>query len=93
MKKIVLSALLLASMSVVTSCKKTYSCECKTTYTDGNSDVITLTQVKSIDEKMKEKQATASCKESEAQMNYVNDDLNADPTGSYYDINSTCAIK
>ncbi len=93
MKKIVLSALLVTSVFVVTSCKKSYSCECKTTYTDGNFDQITLTQVKSIDEKMKEKQATASCKESETQMNYVNDDLNADPTGTYYDIKSTCTLK
>jgi hypothetical protein len=77
----------------MTSCKKVYSCECKTTYTDGNSDLITLTQVKSIDEKMKEKQATASCKESEEQMNYVNNDLNEDPTGPYTDIKSTCALK
>lgn len=93
MKKLIIAAIVVASMSTVTSCKKSYSCECKTTYTDGNFDQITLTQVNSISEKMKEKQATASCKETQEQMNVVNNDLNEDPTGSYFDIKSTCALK
>jgi hypothetical protein len=93
MKKVLLSVLVLASISTFTSCKKSYSCECKTTYTDGNGDVITLTQTSPLSEKMKEKQASASCKESQTQMSYVNADLNTDPTGPYEDIATTCAIK
>ncbi|MBP6755759.1 MAG: hypothetical protein KA210_06400 [Bacteroidia bacterium] len=93
MKKVLLSVLVLASVSMFTSCKKSYSCECKTTYTDGNGDVITLTQTSPLSEKMKEKQASASCKESQTQMSYVNADLNTDPTGPYEDIATTCAIK
>jgi hypothetical protein len=93
MKKLLLSVLVLASVSTFTSCKKSYSCECKTTYTDGAGDANTLTQVSSLSEKMKEKQATASCKESQTQMNSVNADLNADPTGPYFDIATTCAVK
>ena len=93
MKKLLFSALLLAGLSTFTSCKKAYSCECKTTYTDGNGDGISLTQVSALDEKMKEKQATSSCKESQTQMNAVNADLNADPTGPYEDIASTCIVK
>jgi hypothetical protein len=92
-KKLIVASLVLISAAFTTSCKKSYGCECKTTYTDGNGDLITLTQTKAIDEKMKEKQATASCTESEAQMTYVNNDLNADPTGSYEDIKTTCILK
>jgi len=93
MKKVLFSALLLAGLSTFTSCKKAYSCECKTTYTDGNGDAITLTQVSALDEKMKEKQATSSCKESQTQLNVVNADLNADTAGTYDDIKSTCLVK
>ena len=42
---------------------------------------------------MKEKQATATCKESQTQMNSVNADLDADPTGPYFDLATTCAVK
>ncbi len=93
MKKLVLSAFVLVCLSAMTSCKKSYSCECVTTYTDGNGSEVTLTQVKAMDEKMKDAQASASCKETEAQMNYVNDDLNADPNGTYADISSACSVK
>jgi hypothetical protein len=93
MKKLVIAVIVVASMSTITSCKKSYSCECKTTYTDGNGDLMILTSVNSLSEKMKEKQATASCKETQDQMNVVNNDLNEDPTGTYADIKSACALK
>ena len=76
-----------------TSCKKSYSCECKTTYTDGNGDPITLTSIEPLSEKMKDKQATSACNATAAQMKVVNDDLNADPTGVYEDLTTTCAVK
>lgn len=93
MKKLFITTIVIASMASFTSCKKAYSCECVTTYTDTTGTAITLTQVKSIDEKMKEKQAESTCNQSEDQMNYVNDDLNSDTNGIYEDLNTTCALK
>lgn len=76
-----------------TSCKKSYSCECKTTYTDGNGDVVTLTAIEPLSEKMKDKQANSACNATAAQMKVVNNDLNSDPTGVYEDLATTCTVK
>ena len=93
MKKVLFSVLFLASISTFTSCKKSYSCLCVTSYTDDNGDPQTLLVTSPLSEKMKEKQASSSCDATEAQMNYVNADLNADPTGPYEDIATICAIE
>lgn len=92
MKKVLLSVLFLASISTITSCRKSYSCVCVTSYTDDNGDPQTLLVTSPLSEKMKEKQASSSCDATETQMNYVNADLNADPTGTYYDITTICDI-
>jgi hypothetical protein len=76
-----------------TSCKKSYSCECNTSYTDGNGDQITLTKIEPLSEKMKDNQASSACNATAAQMKVVNDDLNADPTGVYEDLKTTCTVK
>ena len=96
MKKRTVTVLMAAATIIAmttTSCKKSYSCECVTTYTDGAGDSWTLTKIDPIDEKMKDKQASAACAATQDQMKYVNDDLNADPTGPYVDITSTCKVK
>ena len=92
MKKVLLSVLFLASISTITSCRKSYSWVCVTSYTDDNGDPQTLLVISPLSEKMKEKQASSSCDATETQMNYVNADLNADPAGTYYDIATICDI-
>ena len=93
MKKVLFSALLLAGLSTFTSCKKAYSCECKTTYTDGDGDAMTLTQVSSLDEKMKESQADASCAQTEEQMNAQNAAIVADDNNDYDAMVTACEVK
>ncbi len=94
MKKLVLSALVIASMSVVTSCKKSYSCECTTRAVTLNGDIINpSTKVVALSEKMKEKQADASCKQTEDQMNAVNTGIVNDSNNDYVSMETGCAIK
>ena len=93
MKKVLFSVLFLASISTFTSCKKSYSCVCVTSYTDDNGDPQTLSVNSPFSEKMIEKQASSSCDATETQMNSVNADLNADPTGPYEDIATICDIE
>jgi len=93
MKKVLLSVLVLASISTITSCQKSYSCVCVTSYTDDNGDPQTLLVNSPLSEKMKEKQASSSCDATETQMNSVNADLNADPSGPYDDIATICDIE
>lgn len=93
MKKVLLSVLVLASISTFTSCKKSYSCECKTVTTiDGVSE--TSSQVVALGEKMKEKQGEATCDQTEIQMNSLNDEIIADTDNvSYDDLTTTCDLK
>lgn len=92
------SIIIMTAMSAIIaltsiSCKKSYSCECVTTYTDGAGNFQYVTKIQPISEKMKDRQASAACSVSQEQMNTVNNDINTDLTGPYYDISSTCAVK
>ena len=93
MKKVLLLITVFFVSGMITSCKKDYSCECVTTYTDGNGDPVTITKTESMNAKMKLSQASESCMVTEEQMNHVNDDLNTEPTGMYEDLLSTCSVK
>jgi hypothetical protein len=92
MKKVLFSALLLAGLSTITSCKKDHACSCSTVTTvDGVSE--TSIQIVSLGEKMKEKQGEASCDQTEIQMNTLNDELVADTSNvSYDDLTTTCDL-
>jgi hypothetical protein len=62
--------LLLASILYLTACKKTYTCECNTTYTfrnnGGGLHTITVPgNSEPYSEKMKEKQAKTACEHEE----------------------------
>lgn len=83
---------IIAVSSTVISCKKSYSCDCRTTYTDNKNIVRSLTKSEPISARMKYRQAEASCNQTEYQMNAVNANLNTDPFGKYYDITSICAV-
>jgi hypothetical protein len=90
MKKIVLSAIVLASMFAITSCKKTYSCECKTTLKDPSTGATeTHTETKPISQKMKEKQAQSACNQTAEQIVATTYTFSA----GYYDVTSVCGIK
>jgi len=92
MKKVLFSALLLAGLSTFTSCKKSYSCECTTVTTvDGVSE--SSSQIVALGEKMKEKQGDASCDQTEAQMNSLNDEIVADVDNNYDDLTTVCDLK
>jgi hypothetical protein len=93
MKKVVLSALLLAGLTTMTSCKKVYSCECSTVVTTINNDVLTSTEIFSLDEKMKEAQADASCSQTEEQMNAQNAAIVADDNNDYDAMVTACDVK
>ncbi|MEI8136059.1 MAG: hypothetical protein WCH21_01915 [Bacteroidota bacterium] len=93
MKKVVLSALLLAGLTTMTSCKKVYSCECSTLATTINNDVLTITKVYSLEQKMKEKQADASCAQTEEQMNAQNAAILADVNNDYDAMVTVCDVK
>ena len=93
MKKLVIAAIVLASMSTITSCRKSYSCECVTAYTDDNGDINVVSEVISIGEKMKEKQAGATCDQTEIQMNKVNDDLELNVANNISDASTACDLK
>jgi hypothetical protein len=93
MKKVVLSALLLAGLTTMTSCKKVYSCECSTLATTINNDVLTTSKVYSLDEKMKESQADASCAQTEEQMNAQNAAIVADDNNDYDAMVTACEVK
>jgi hypothetical protein len=93
MKKVVLSALLLAGLTTMTSCKKVYSCECSTVVTTINNDVLTSTEIFSLDEKMKEAQADASCAQTEEQMNAQNAAIVADDNNDYDAMVTACDVK
>jgi hypothetical protein len=90
MKKIVLSALLLASISVVTSCKKYYSCECVTEARDRTTGVTRVySETRAISENMKEKQAQSACNQTEEQIAINTYAF----LGSNYSVSSECDIK
>ena len=91
MKKVLLSVLFLASISTITSCGKSYSCVCVTSYTDDNGDPQIVSKSSPFSEKMREKQASSSCDATETQMNSVNEDLKA--AGTYTDIGTVCDIE
>jgi hypothetical protein len=93
MKKVVLSALLLAGLTTMTSCRKVYSCECSTVATTFNNDVLTSTKIFSLDEKMKEGQADASCAQTEEQMNAHNAAIVADENNDYDAMVTACDVK
>lgn len=93
MKKVVLSALLLAGLTTMTSCKKVYSCDCSTVATTINNDVLTTSKVYSLDEKMKESQADASCAQTEEQMNAQNAAIVADDNNDYDAMVTVCEVK
>ena len=93
MKKVVLSALLLAGLTTMTSCRKVYSCECSTVVTTINNDVLTSTEIFSLDEKMKEAQADASCSQTEEQMNAQNAAIVADDNNDYDAMVTACDVK
>ena len=93
MKKVVLSALLLAGLTTMTSCKKVYSCDCSTVATTINNDVLTTSKVYSLDEKMKESQADASCAQTEEQMNAQNAAIVADDNNDYDAMVTACEVK
>jgi hypothetical protein len=93
MKKIVLSALLLASMSVVTSCKKTYSCECVTTIKGkGTTFSESVTSVNQYTEKMKESQAKSACSVAENEAS-IKDGLINSEASLVYTSSTFCDIK
>lgn len=93
MKKVVLSALLLAGLTTMTSCKKVYSCECSTVASTFNNDVLTSKEIFSLDEKMKEAQADASCAQTEEQMNAQNAAIVADENNDYVTMVTACEVK
>lgn len=51
MKKVLFSVLFLASISTFTSCGKSYSCVCVTSYTDDNGDPQRIVKLRRINEK------------------------------------------
>ena len=77
----------------MTSCKKVYSCECSTVATTINNDVLTTSKVYSLDEKMKESQADASCAQTEEQMNAQNAAIVADDNNDYDAMVTACEVK
>lgn len=94
MKKLVLGAFLLASMAAITSCKKSYSCECVTQgLTSTNVIINPITKVVAISEKMKEKQADASCTQTEDQMNALNTEIVNKSNSDYTMLETVCGIK
>jgi hypothetical protein len=92
MKKVLFSALLLAGLSTITSCKKDYSCECTTAAVIG-VDVVTSTKIVALSEKMKEKQGDAACAQTETQMNSLNNEIVADVDNVYDALVTTCDLK
>lgn len=94
MKKVVLGALLLAGITTMTSCKKVYSCECKTVVETETSDPYTVSKVFSLDQKMKEAQADASCAQTSSQISAQNQEIiNNDPNDEYVSMVTTCSVK
>ncbi len=89
---IVLSAL---TITFISSCKKQYACECKSTYTISGSSQ-TETQVDTYSEKMKLSQATSACKETETKLTKVNNDYAKDVTyfsGESTTASTSCSVK
>ncbi len=92
MKKVLFSALLLAGLSTITSCKKDYSCECTTAAVIGG-DVVTTTKIVALSEKMKEKQGNAACDQTQDQMNSFNSEIISDTANVYDALATECTLK
>lgn len=94
MKKVVFSALLLAGLTTMTSCKKAYSCECVTNVETENGDPYTTSKIVSLDQKMKEKQAVAACDQTSSQIAAQNQEIiNNDPNEEYVSMTTVCSVK
>lgn len=90
---IVLSAL---TISILPSCKKTYGCECKSTFTIANNGTYTETTVDNYSEKMKEDQAKSACSETETKLKKANSDHAKDIeflSGNASSASTSCTIK
>lgn len=90
---IVLSALTIASLS---SCKKQYSCECKSTYSISGGSSQVDTQIHTYSEKMKEKQAESACDDTESKLTKTNNDYANDVTyfsGETVSAKTLCEVK
>lgn len=99
--KINLLLLLCPLLLSITSCKKTYTCNCNTTYTFKNtngsfSSVVIPANGTAYNEKMKQKQAYAACKHEQTgiQTNFTNGitDNGRYPLVSGESIVSNCVI-
>lgn len=81
--------------SIFTSCKKTYSCSCSSSFSVG-AEAFNTVKTDTYSEKMKEKQAKAACKDTETKLLYTNF-LLAEFISATYGIDSyavtTCSIK
>lgn len=88
--------LLLALITIsISSCKKQYACECKSTYSITGASQ-TETQVDTYSEKMSLSQATSACKETETKLTKVNNDYAKDVTyfsGENTSASTSCTVK
>ena len=96
-KKLLIASVLFVGVASITSCKKSYSCECSTIGKYNGLTMVDTKTTNTLSEKMKDKQALASCKSTETQMNDVNkkyDDLMSDPSaGDIYKSETKCTLK
>lgn len=88
MKKIVLLSLVVVA-AATSSCKKIHTCSCVGKVSGGGSSTETKTSEK-YDEKMKEKQATASC---DYTQKVLENQLKADYNGTGASTSASCELK
>lgn len=88
MKKVIILSMAIGALSFA-SCKKAYSCECKTEVSGGGSS-ISNTVSEQYSEKMKEDQAKSSC---DATKKIVENQAKKDWDGSGASVSTSCTIK
>lgn len=95
MKKTTL-LLLIATAATYSSCKKSYSCECTSSFTETGYGTYSETTIDTYSEKMKEKQAKAACKETESKLSYANAGHAEDIeyfSGDITTVSTSCVVK
>ena len=95
MKKTILLTII-AIAATFTSCKKSYSCECTSSFTETGYGTYSETTIDAYSEKMKEKQAIAACKETESKLSYANAGHAEDIeylTGDITTVSTSCEVK
>ena len=97
MKKVILLIAVFVVSGMAISCKKSYSCACRTIFTVSGSDPETLTRVEPLTEKMTKKQAKAACAQAEKQMSdnntIINYGLSSPSSGVEVTVLSTCSLQ